>query len=69
MTPLEVTYQIFCTAGIYIIIPNSSKVIVIKEQLNNLVVGGHCNMRYSIKVLALGKVGNQWSNGSWIIIQ
>ena len=48
-TSFGVIYQISCTSNIYIRIQNSRKVIVIKQQQNNFMFGGHHNMRSYIK--------------------
>ena len=37
--PLQVEYQLSCISDIYIMIHNSSKIIVMKQQWNNFMVG------------------------------
>ena len=45
-TPLGVIYHISCKLDIYIMIHNSTKIRVMKYQLNNFMVGGHYSMNY-----------------------
>jgi hypothetical protein len=59
MNPLESTYQISYMSDIYITIHNSSKIIAMKQQ-QNIIVGGHHNMKNCIK----GKVENHWTRQS-----
>jgi hypothetical protein len=44
-----VTCQISCISDIHITIHSSSRITVMKEQQNNVVVVGHHNMRNSVK--------------------